>query len=187
MIKMVIKVISRYTSEDEAIVGLICRTAARKYLQKIGLLNKEGIMIEYTGGEEKMHISDPYEAGSEMNVIFDFGPREEYDKKLVIMNHSLEEYNEMIKKEFWQEDVILIKNYIPSYKSEKTLFGPNELKSIYKKGTRVFALELDVRIQNSVFLGIMEDNNYTNNVQGTKTVMKRRLMAVYDSLVQERG
>jgi hypothetical protein len=184
---MVIKVVSKYASEDEAIVGLICRTAARKYLQKIGMFNGEGILIEYMGEEEKMHISDLNKAESDMSVIFDFGCREEYDKKLVIMNHSLEEYNEMIKKEFDQEDVILIKNYIPSYKSEKTLFGPNELKSIYRKGTRVFALELDVKIQNSVFLGIMEDNAYTKNMQSGKTVMKRRLMAVYNSLVQERG
>ena len=183
---LVIRVMSKYFAEDETIVGLICRTASKKYTQKIGVINGDGVMIEYASSDdERIHITNIREAEAAMSVIFDFGKRDIYDKQLVIMNHSLDDYNEIINSEFKDEDVVLIKNYVPSYKSEKTLFGPNELKSMFKKGMRIFALELDVRIQNSIFLGVMESCRCSETILEGRNSFKRQLNTLYKELVKE--
>jgi hypothetical protein len=186
VISLVIKVMSKYLAEDEAIVGLICKTASRKYSQKIGVINGDGILIEYANSDdEKIHISSIREAEADMSVLFDFGSRDVYDKQLIIMNHTLDEYSEILKNEFTDDDVVLIKNYVPSYKSEKTMFGPNELKSIFRKGIRIFALELDVRIQNSIFLGVMESFGCSGTLLDGRNGLKRQINALYKELTKE--
>ncbi len=149
------------------------------------MLNGDGILIEFLNEDiENIHISNIENEILKLDIVFDFSEKSKYDKKLIIVNHSLEEYDRLIKSEFNMNDVVLIKNYVPSYKSERTVFGPNEIKSIFKKGLQIFALELDVRIQNSVYLGVMESFDCNRDLVENKVTLRRQLLSVYSELVK---
>ena len=182
---MVISVNGKYDSEDEALVGLLCLSAAEKYDKRIAVVTSQCMLTRYDKNKvASSFISDPLELASEYDVLFDFTHKLTYEKQLIIRDHTLGDFYELKKLELKDDDVILLKNYVPVYKSEKTLFGPNELKNSFKNKVKVFAIELDIKIQNSIYLGVMENGSlpYRNS---QSSAVKKIFVSLFMTLTKE--
>lgn len=183
---MIVRVEGNYNTEDEALIGLMCQAAFKKFQEIVGLIDGEGILKKYSrSGIGELFISNIENEQKKVKTLFDFEGEQNYNKKLIIITHSLIDYEKIMKSKLEINDIVLIKNYIPSYKDERSIYGPNVLKNYFKRKSKVFAIELDMRFQNYIFLGI--ENSYKNEsyFKVNTVSMDQRLLLIYKNIILE--